>query len=308
MNLIHLKYALEVDKTRSISKAAENLFMGQPNLSRAIKELEESLGITIFKRTSKGIIPTPKGEEFLMYARNIMEQVNEMEAMYNNSADDKQTFSISIPRASYIADAFTKFIRLIDVSKPIEFYFKETNSMRAINNILQENFNLAIIRYQTDFEHYFLAMLNEKGLKYRDIREFVYLSLMSVNHPLAYKEDLDIKELSQYIEIVHGDPYVPSMPIADVKKAEFSDLVNKRIFIYERGSQFDLLCNVPQTYMWVSPMPGKTLERYGLVQKKCKSFDRRYKDILVFRKDYRFTELDNLFLKELYKSVDETEI
>ena len=55
MNILHLKYAVEVAKTRSISKAAENLYMGQPNLSRAIKELEESLGITIFRRTTKGI-------------------------------------------------------------------------------------------------------------------------------------------------------------------------------------------------------------------------------------------------------------
>ena len=72
MNLMHLKYAVEVEKTRSISKAAENLFMSQPNLSRAIKELEETLGITIFKRTSKGMSLTPQGEEFMQYARKII--------------------------------------------------------------------------------------------------------------------------------------------------------------------------------------------------------------------------------------------
>ena len=65
MNIAHLKYAVEVEKTASITKAGENLFMGQPNLSRGIKELEETLGVKIFKRTSKGIVPTPQGEEFL---------------------------------------------------------------------------------------------------------------------------------------------------------------------------------------------------------------------------------------------------
>ena len=65
MNLLHLKYVVEVEKTRSISKAAENLLMGQPNLSRAIRDLEQSLGVTLFRRTSKGISPTPEGEEFL---------------------------------------------------------------------------------------------------------------------------------------------------------------------------------------------------------------------------------------------------
>ena len=69
MNIAHLKYAVEVEKTASITKAAENLFMGQPNLSRGIKELEETLGVKIFKRTSKGIVPTPQGEELLGYAK-----------------------------------------------------------------------------------------------------------------------------------------------------------------------------------------------------------------------------------------------
>ena len=69
MNIAHLKYAVEVEKTASITKAAENLFMGQPNLSRGIKELEETLGVKIFKRTSKGIVPTPQGEEFLATPR-----------------------------------------------------------------------------------------------------------------------------------------------------------------------------------------------------------------------------------------------
>ena len=67
MNIVHLKYAVEIARTKSISKAAENLYMAQPNLSRAVKELEEALGITIFKRTSKGITVTPEGEEFLRY-------------------------------------------------------------------------------------------------------------------------------------------------------------------------------------------------------------------------------------------------
>ena len=82
MNLMHLKYAVEIARTKSISKAAEALYMGQPNLSRAIKELEESLGIVIFNRNSKGITITPEGEEFLSYAKKVVDQVNEIEDIY----------------------------------------------------------------------------------------------------------------------------------------------------------------------------------------------------------------------------------
>ena len=98
-NILHLKYAVEIEKTGSITKAAENLYMGQPNLSRAIRELEESLGITIFMRSSRGVVPTEQGREFLNYARNILAQVEEMENLYGKTGANRQRFAISVPRA-----------------------------------------------------------------------------------------------------------------------------------------------------------------------------------------------------------------
>ena len=82
MNTQHFRYALEVEKTGSITQAAENLFMGQPNLSKAIKELETELGITIFKRTSTGVAVTSAGREFLLYAKSILSKINEIEEIY----------------------------------------------------------------------------------------------------------------------------------------------------------------------------------------------------------------------------------
>jgi len=204
MNIAHLKYAVEVEKTASITKAAENLFMGQPNLSRGIKELEETLGVKIFKRTSKGIVPTPQGEEFLGYAKSILAQIEEMESLYKPEKNNKLKFSISVPRASYIADAFSKFVREADMSKEIEFSFKETNAMRAIRNVVQENYGLAIVRYQTIFESFFTNMLRDKGMKSENIWEFEYQLLISKNDPLSQKDVVDIEDLSGYIEICHG--------------------------------------------------------------------------------------------------------
>ena len=131
MNILHLKYAVEIEKTRSISKAAENLFMAQPNLSRAVKELEESIGITIFNRTSKGITVTDDGEEFLRYARKIISQVDEVEAIYAKNRQVKQKFSVCVPRASYIANGFAEFSKKISTSMPAEIFYRETNSSKA---------------------------------------------------------------------------------------------------------------------------------------------------------------------------------
>ena len=299
MNLMHLKYAVEVEKTRSISKAAENLFMSQPNLSRAIKELEETLGITIFKRTSKGMSLTPQGEEFMQYARKIIFQVDEVENMYRNGKNEKQIFSVSVPRAGYISTAFTEFAKEIDISKEAEIFYEETNSMRAINNILQADYKLGIIRYQNTFEQYFKTLLHEKGLSSELLWEFSYCLVMSKDHPLASKKEIKPTDLSDFIEIAHADPYVPSLPLIDSKKAELSEHVNKRIFVFERASQMELLSNVKNTFMWVSPISEDVLSRYGPVAKECQTKKKVYKDILIYRKGYHLTELDNRFVNKI---------
>jgi DNA-binding transcriptional LysR family regulator len=159
--------------------------MGQPNLSRAIKELEESLGITIFERTTKGIRVTPDGEEFLQYAKSIISQVEDVEAMYRNGHVKKQKFSACVPRASYISYAMAEFAKHIDTQTPADIFYKETNSMRTINNILNDTFNLGIVRYQTAFEKYYKSLFSAKKLVTETITEFNYCLLMSREHPLA---------------------------------------------------------------------------------------------------------------------------
>ena len=134
MNILHLKYAVEIANTKSISRAAENLYMGQPNLSRAIKELEESLNITIFNRTPKGITVTPEGEEFLQYAKRIINQVDEVEEMYKNGRKPKQTFSVCAPRASYISYAFAEFAKSIKTDIPADIFYKETMEFFCLKN------------------------------------------------------------------------------------------------------------------------------------------------------------------------------
>ncbi len=302
MNILHLKYALEIDKYKSINKAAEMLFMSQPNLSRALKELEDDLGISIFKRTSKGMDTTMQGEEFLSYAKKILAQIDEVENMYKQGKNDKQKFSISVPRASYFSDAFAEFSKEIDKNLPAEIFYKETNSLKAINNIIQADYKLGIIRYRTAYESYFKTMLKEKGLEYEVLAEFSYSLLMSEKHELAKKEKIELSDLSKYIEIAHADPYVPSLPIVDLKREEFGEYVDKRIFVFERASQFDLLENVADTFMFASGLSKKLLERYGLVQKSIDSETKVYQDVLIYREGYKLTSLDKLYIKKLSKA------
>lgn len=302
MNLLHLKYAVEIAKNKSISRTAEKLYMGQPNLSRSIKELEDSIGITIFKRTSKGITITPEGEEFLSYAKKIVEQVDEIESIYHNDGRRKQKLSVCVPRASYISFALAGFTSQLNITDPAEIYYKETNSMTAINSLLKGDCGLAIIRYQSTFDKYFSNLFSEKNIITETITEFSYVLLVSKNSSLAQKENIELSDLSGYIEITHSDPYVPSLPLNDVMKAELSEFVNKRVFVFERASQFVLLENVPETFMWVSPIPQPLLFKHNLVQRNCQSNDKKYRDVLIRRKGYKLTEIDNRFIDEVYKA------
>ena len=308
MNLLHLKYAVEIEKTGSITKAANNLFMGQPNLSKAIKELENEIGITIFRRTTKGVAPTEKGGEFLGYAKAVLDQFDEMVSLYKPKVDDGVRFSISVPRATYITKAFSNFVSLLDTDKEISINFKETNSMDAINNILNFDFKLGIIRYQNIHEKQYFAMLDGKNLKYRPLWEFEYRLLVNKDSPLA-KENPDgivkYSDLEDYIEIVHGDLSVPSLSFSKVSRSSVSEHRKKRIYVYERGSQFDILREVKNSYMWVSPLPEKMLERYHLVQKEVGFLRHKMRDALIYKKGYVMNQKEKEFLEHLRRKIEE---
>ncbi len=295
---MHLKYAVEIAKSGSLNKAAENLYMAQPNLSRALKDLESDLGISIFERSSKGMIPTPDGEEFLLYARKILAQVDEVEAIFKRSGDKKRRFSVSVTRASYISDAFSHFVNGIDASA-YELFYRETNAMRAIKNILQGDYNLGIVRYASKHDAQFKQSLENQGLAYELITEFTYKLVMSKSHPLAENECITFDDLRPYIEISHGDPFVPTLPLAAVRREELPDNIDRRICVFERASQFELLCHNRETFMWVSPIPKNLLDRYNLIERECVENRRIYKDLLIYRQDYRLSELDKAFITEL---------
>ena len=301
MNLLHMKHALEVAKAGSLSKASEVLLIAAPNISRSIKELEADLGITIFDRTQNGMKLTPEGEEFLEFAKSILGQIDQVENYYKKGHPKKQTFSISVPRASYICEAFAEFSKSLS-KDAAEIFYKETNSQRTINNMLNHDYKLGIVRYAENYDMYFKTMLEKKGFTYELITEFTYKIIMSKDSPLAKFDTISSDDLVDYIEIAHADPYVPSMPISKVVKEELSDDIDRRIFVFERTSQFELLSRNLETFMWVSPIPKSLLERYDLVQKECSENRKIYKDLLIYKNGYKLSKLDRQFITELCES------
>lgn len=301
MNFLHLKYAIMVAETGSISKAAEKLYVAQPNVSRAIKELESDLNITIFERNSKGMIVTPEGEQLIHYAKRILRQIDYMEKIFKYQKK-KNVFSISVPRASYISDAFVEFSKCLNNIDNAEVYYKETNAYRVINNVINEEYNLGILRYYINHDRYFKDIIEKKELKCELINQFKYVLIFNKNSALAENKEIHYSDLKDFIEIAHGDPYVPSLSTNELVKTELSEEVSRRIFVFERASQFELLANNEETFMWVSPVSKRLLDRYGLVQKECIDNTKEYKDLLIYRSNYKLSKLDQEFITKLCES------
>ena len=300
MNILYMKYAVTVARCGSITGAAEQLYMNQPNLSKAIKELENSLNITIFQRTSTGVIPTAQGQEFLDSARWILQQLEELEDRYKSEEKRKIAFSVSVPRASYITYACADFANSLSNSGEFELNFMETNSMEAIQNISRKGYSMGIIRYQSAYETYFQKMLQEKRLQAQLLWEFEYQALMSVRSPLAKEQKIQLQDLVSLTEVIHGDWDVPFLPVDEQEQILTVPNQKKKIYVYERGSQFDLLQSVPNSFMWVSPVPDALLERYQLVQIGCSEMaGRPFRDVLISPQGYRFSAVEKGFIQRV---------
>ena len=297
-----MKYAVEIGRCGSINQAAQNLYVTQSSLSKAMKELENALGYAVFQRGPSGTTVTEEGRTFLLTAEEIVYKLELLDRQTRLRNEQRASINISIPRATYITYAFTEFFKKIQNLEEIQINSSETNSEEAVENILYHGFHLGVIRFPEIMEDNTLRMLQQKKLRYRPIWTFDYMLLTSRQSALAALDEVHPENLKGYTELVHGDVNSAFLP----EPAGGGD-EGKRIYLYERGSQFDFLSNVPTTYMWVSPLPEKVLRQHELVQIPCPDNRYRYRDILIYHEDYPFTGYEEQFYNILLQTRDEIE-
>ena len=197
MTLQQLRYVIEVAKTGSMNVAAKQLFVSQPSLSMAIRELENDVHISIFERTTKGVVITAEGEEFLGYARKIINQVEFLEDKYIEAGQIKKKFGVSAQHYSFAVKAFVEMVKGFDMDK-YEFAIREARTHDVIHDVVTGKSEIGIL-YTNDF--------NEKVLNkiFKDNQlEFVHLftcegyAYLWKNHPLAGKKVIALEELQDY--------------------------------------------------------------------------------------------------------------
>lgn len=197
MTLAQLRYAITVANSNSMNEAARNLFISQPSLSSAIRELEEEIGIELFRRTNRGISVTPEGEEFLGYARQVVEQYELIESKYVSKEHTKKKFSVSMQHYTFAVEAFIRLAGKFGMDE-YEFAVHETKTFEVVDNVKRQKSELGII-YLNDFNRKALEkVLKDNELEFHEMFTcgiFVYLWK---NHPLAGRTEIYFEELEEY--------------------------------------------------------------------------------------------------------------
>lgn len=197
MTLAQLRYVVTVGGEKSMNEAAKKLFISQPSLSAAIRELEAEIGIEIFKRTSRGIVLTPEGEEFIGYARQVTEQCELIETKYVYKETVKQKFGVSMQHYTFAVNAFVEMVKQFGMEK-YEFAVRETKTHEVIEDV--KNFKSEIgILYLNDFNEKVLNKLfTEYELEFHELlRCGIYVYIWK-GHPLAGKQEIALEELADY--------------------------------------------------------------------------------------------------------------
>ena len=197
MTLQQLNYVITISECGSLNKAAEILYVAQPSLTGAVKELEKELGITIFNRSGRGVTLTNDGTEFLLYARQVYAQYKELLEKYGKAGNLKKKFGVSTQHYSFAVKAFVEMVKTFDPSM-YEFAIRETTTKEVIDDVSTMRSEIGIL-YLSDFNRKaLLKILSSQQLEFHSIihcKPYVYLWK---GHPLAKQKSITLPELQQY--------------------------------------------------------------------------------------------------------------
>ena len=197
MTLQQLHYVITVSEAGSMNKASELLYIAQPSLTSAIKELEKELGIIIFNRSGRGVKLTNDGAEFLMYARQLYGQYEVLTEKYGTGGTLKKKFGVSTQHYSFAVKAFVETVKRFDASK-YEFAIRETKTREVISDVATSRSEIGIL-YMSDFNRKVLSkMLESNDLKFTHIINCAPYVYLWKGHPLANERSISFSQLTDY--------------------------------------------------------------------------------------------------------------
>ena len=197
MTLQQLSYAIAISEAGSLNKASEVLYVSQPSLTESVKELEKELGISIFIRSGRGVTLTPEGSDFILYARQVINDYSELVERFDSSKNIKKKFGVSTQHYSFAVKAFVELVRDNDTSR-YELAIRETRTQEVISDVSNLKSEIGII-YLSEFNKRAIGkLLRAAGLEFHPLINCdAYVYLWS-GHPLAKKKSITFEDLKEY--------------------------------------------------------------------------------------------------------------
>lgn len=246
MTIQQLRYIVSVVENGTITEAAKKLYISQPSLSNAIKDIEEEVGITIFIRSRAGIVVTPEGMEFVGYARQVLHQMALLEDKYISHTPGKIRFAVSSPHYVFTTNAFVDIVDQYGKER-FEFILHETTTSQIIDDVKNRYSDLGIINVSRSNEAAVRKALEENKLSFHQLFITKPQVFMRADHPLAQKASVGVGDLITYPRL----NYVHSSEEALHFASElFSDLsTEKSIEVSDTGTIVNLMLGTEAYYI-----------------------------------------------------------
>ena len=269
MTLKQLHYAVTVSETGNITEAARKLYIAQPSLTSAIQELEKEYCITIFLRKKTGIEITKEGDEFLGYARQVLEQANLINERYNGIQTGKMRFCVSSQHYSFAVEAFVKLLKQYGGDK-YEFHMRETETYDIINDVATLRSELGILYLNKFNETVILKTLKDNNLSFTPLFKAKPHVFIGKDSPLASKKSISLKDLKPYPRLSYEQGSHNSFYFSEEILSTLD--CDKELIVRDRATLFNLLVGM-DGYTICSGVINETLNGPNIVARPLKVDD-----------------------------------
>ena len=240
MTLQQLKYAIAVADTGNITEASRRVFISQPSLTAAIHELEEEMGITIFSRSNKGVTVTNEGDEFLSYARQVLEQAALLEDRFKSNAGGNTIFSVSCQHYSFAVNAFVDVIRKFGGNE-YDFTLRETQTHEIIEDVAHLKSEIGILYMSSRNKNVITKLIKKNNLQFEPLFTTPLHIFISTKNPLAKKKKIKLTDLAPYPYLTYEQGDFNSFYYAEEPLTQIDFDCPKNIKVRDRATLFNLL-------------------------------------------------------------------
>lgn len=293
MQTSYLQYMVEIERTRSITQAAANLFLTQPSLSRILHETEDRLGYALFERTNRGVRPTEAGVAFLRHAKRILSEMEAIEDL-GSGRRASERLRVGMPRSAGILAMAADYLETLPGDRPLDAVLRECHVRRALDYLASGEIDLAIIRYRQEYRSYFEDQAAERRLGFEALNRYRYQVVLRRDNPLASKPALNAADLEDLTEITHGDTFRSQRARRSAS--------GRQIYSVDRHAQLTLLRRLEDAYMWATSMLPEQLEPWGLVQREVADNRVEYQNALVTVAPELLSDLERGFIDRVRAS------